>query len=215
MKIHTIVVNPLCVDCYIIHDEQTHEAAVIDPGMFTARECNDMQTYILDNQLQVRHILLTHAHFDHAMSCRWAAEHLADSSLPVSLHSDDVPLLQCMSEQTRIFLHRELPCAVPASITTLYDSATVSIGNTTLHVIHTPGHTPGGVCYHEPSSGTLFSGDTLFQGSIGRTDLDGGDYATLVGSLNKLSHLPDATVVLPGHGPSTTIGDEHRYNPYF
>ena len=213
MKIQTITVNPLEVNCYIVSDEQTNEAAIIDPGMFFDQERQAIASYIAANELHVSHILLTHGHFDHAMSAQWCAEKFGN--LKPCLHADDSSLMAKINDQMLMFMHRALAASAPVATTPIADGDTIQIGAVALRVIHTPGHTLGGVCYHCEEEGVLFSGDSLFYGSVGRTDLEGGDSATLTQSLRqRVMTLPEHTTVLPGHGPRTTIANELRYNPY-
>ncbi len=203
MKHLCLSVGMLQTNCYLVWDEQGI-GAVIDPG--------DNATAILkaaqENGITVKAVLLTHVHFDHFMAAQTVL-HRTEAALYVPA-ADCAALSDPSLNLTALV---GTPYVLPTTPTkTLSDSDTVTVGNLTFTVYHTPGHTAGSSCYHIED--TLFAGDTLFYGSIGRTDLPGGDSATLICSLQQLAKLPDNTVVLPGHGESTTIGREKQQNPY-
>jgi glyoxylase-like metal-dependent hydrolase (beta-lactamase superfamily II) len=199
MKKTTIQVGSFEVNCTILSWED--KAWIVDPGA----EATRIAALVVKAGLTPEAILLTHAHFDHIgaipeLQARWR-------DLPVYLHPADEMVL---THKLNNFPPEYMPIAKPANIK---DVRTLS-GVHALEVIETPGHTPGGACYLFPDEKLLLSGDTLFAGSIGRTDLPGGDFATLKSSLLKLTALPDDTEVVPGHGFFTTIGAEKDSNPF-
>ncbi len=191
-------------NCYILGCEHTKEAAVIDPG----EDADRILMTLAESGLKVTYILNTHGHFDHVGANRRIKE---VTGAQLGIHPDDEPMLSELSSSARMFgLTSEN--SPPADIS-LADGQKLSFGKITLEVIHTPGHSMGGVCFY--TDGVLIVGDTLFAGSIGRTDLPGGHYDTLISSIkNKLLVFDDATVVYPGHGPQTTIGREKSTNPF-
>jgi glyoxylase-like metal-dependent hydrolase (beta-lactamase superfamily II) len=211
MKIKQIQNNPFQENTYVVWDEVSMEAAIVDCGALFPQEEAKIEAFVSDNNLKVKYILNTHLHLDHCFGNAWAAERYG--ILPMA-HKDDETLLARMGEQARMF-------GLPFEVKTeklggyLKDDDVLMLGENEIKVIHTPGHSRGGLCFYIPSAGWLISGDSLFEGSIGRTDLEGGSYATLIKSITeRLMTLPEETVVYPGHGPYTTIGDEKRMNPF-
>jgi hydroxyacylglutathione hydrolase len=204
MIIKNIVVGPLDVNCYILVCQDTKEAAIIDPGDNADKiiEAIDMEG------LNPRFIINTHAHFDHVGGVKTIQEHFKIDFL---LHKEDLFLIDNVSEQATAFGLSPIP--KPEVDKFVNNGDKISLGDKVINVIHTPGHSPGGVCYHIDNN--VFVGDTMFAGSIGRTDLPGGSYETLINSIKeRLFPLDDSTVVYPGHGPSTTIGNEREHNPF-
>ncbi len=202
MIIKKLAVGPLMANCFIIGCEKTREAVVIDPG--------DEEDRILDalEDMKVKFIINTHGHFDHVGGNKKLKE---ATGAPVLIHSLDAPMLNTLSSDAAIF-GLSIENSPPAD-QMLEDGDTISFGTVNLEVIHTPGHSPGGIALY--ADGNLFAGDTLFAGSIGRSDLPGGDYNTLISSIkNKLYGLDDDIIVFPGHGPETTIGHEKKNNPF-
>lgn len=191
-------------NCFILGCEDTREAVVIDPG----DDADQILMILAREKLTVKYLINTHGHFDHVGANRRMKE---VTGAKLAIHPDDVPMLSELSRSAASFgLSAENS---PEPDLLLHDKDTVRFGNITLTVIHTPGHSRGGIALYTP--GHLFAGDTLFAGSIGRTDLPGGDYDTLIASIKqKLLVLPDDTVVYTGHGPETTIADEKRMNPF-
>lgn len=192
MHIETLVVGYLEANCYFLVCPATSEAVVIDPG----GDADLINARIAENGWQVKYIINTHGHSDHTAGN--AAVRAATGAL-VLLHAADTS--------------RQSPADQETPDRTLADGESINWGHLSLRVIHTPGHTPGGICLL--AGDKLFAGDTLFAGSVGRSDFPGGSHRDLISSIkSKLLVLPEATEVYPGHGPSTTIGDEKRYNPF-
>ena len=211
MNIKSFPVNPLSENCYVVSDD-TREAVIIDCGAYYDDEKAMIAKYIRDNDLKPVAHLLTHAHFDHF----WGADYIAELyGLPPRCPQPDRPLYDDVDEQVRSILHYSIRCANPPAGEDITPESVITFGSHRLTVIPCPGHTPGGVCYYCEEEKVLFSGDSLFQNSIGRTDFPGGDLWTLIDSLKALiKTLPPDTVVYPGHGLKTTIAAEHRNNPY-
>ena len=203
--------NMLAENCYVVSDE-SHEAVIIDCGVMYQEEGTAITQYIRNNGLHPVHLLCTHGHFDHCMGNGLIYHELG---LKPEAHTGDQFLMETMQQQTTDILGVALPMEVPPVGRYLTDKDAITFGSHTLRILHTPGHTPGGVTYYCKEEGIAFSGDTLFRMSIGRTDFDGGSYEQIVHSLREvLAALPSDTKVYPGHGPETTIADEIRYNPY-
>ena len=193
LKVHAMALGDYQTNCYIIHDETSKSCCIIDPGYDA--------DFILDKLsalgLTLEAILLTHGHFDHVGAVRELA---AETSCDVYIHPEDLSMPPMMT-------------AGPLYYTKTYaEGAQLKLAGLEISVLHTPGHTPGSVCLLVEN--TIFSGDTLFQGSCGRTDLPGGNWATIVNSLHRLAALEGNFWVFPGHGGSTTLRDEKKYNPY-
>ena len=213
VQVRSFTVGPFPENTYVIHS--AGEAAVIDPGTASDEERDRVHGYIERNGLTVRHLLLTHGHLDHILGCSQFASRYASGAEGGgwALHPADLPLLQNARVQGEMFGIRVTE--PPAPTRTLAHGDQIALGDTTLEVRHAPGHSPGSVVFYDAASGQVIGGDVLFQGSIGRTDLWGGDTATLLASIREhLLTLPDETVVYSGHGPSTTVGAERRTNPF-
>ena len=210
MRVFTAAAPPFMKNGFVIAGDASPDAVLLDPG----DEVEDLLATIAAEDLQVSHILLTHAHVDHVTGVGRAKAALG---APVWLHRADLPLYEGAVEQGRLFGLRVDP---PPPIDHFYaPGVPLRFGSLVVDVHHTPGHCPGGVCLAVGPAATggreLFVGDTLFAGSIGRTDLPGGDYATLLRSIRTvLFAFPDDAIVHAGHGPDTTIGLERRTNPF-
>ena len=211
MKIAKFEFSLFGINTYVVWDPDTLDCAIVDPGMIDAEEENALVDFIKRENLNVTHIINTHLHVDHAIGDKFAVDTF---KAPVYGHKDDEFLGQRLKQQAEDFHLREKVDAV--SITSyLNDGDIVKIGNGELKVIHVPGHSPGGIALYDAADHFLISGDSLFQGSIGRADLPGGNMNQLINAVKtKLITLPPETVVYPGHGPATTIAAEKRYNPY-
>jgi glyoxylase-like metal-dependent hydrolase (beta-lactamase superfamily II) len=205
MIIDSLEVGPIMANCYIVGCEETKSAAVIDPG----GDSGDILRQLTKLGLTVAYLINTHGHFDHVGANN---KMKAATGAPLLIHAGDAPMLSHLNSAAAAFgLSSENS---PAPDQTVSDGDVISFGNIQLKVFHTPGHSPGGIALYTP--GFVFVGDTLFAMSIGRTDLPGGDYETLINSVRKkLFTLPDDTRVFCGHGPETTIGREKRFNPFF
>ncbi|MGH9517271.1 MAG: MBL fold metallo-hydrolase [Terriglobales bacterium] len=205
--IHEILpVGPLRCNCSIIGDEASHEAMVIDPG----DDIFDVLAILEKHKLKVKQIVITHAHIDHvggAMKLR------AATGAPILLNQNDSALLKMLDMQAD-WIGMQSPGKVEIDHSP-DEQDTVTVGSLTASVMHTPGHTEGSICLYFPSEKKLIAGDTLFAGSIGRTDLPGGSFDKIMRSLHdKVLALPDETAVVPGHGPLTSIGAEREVNPF-
>jgi glyoxylase-like metal-dependent hydrolase (beta-lactamase superfamily II) len=209
MILEVRAVAPFYKNGFVVACERTREAVIIDPG----DEVDELIGVVRDYDVDVRHILLTHAHIDHITGVA-AAKDAYDA--PVYLHRDDLFLYEGAVQQGAMFGFR---VRQPPPIDVYYDGSPIEFGDYGVQVHHTPGHCPGGVCLQvgkkDERGAHLFVGDTLFAGSIGRTDLPGGDHSVLMRSITRvLFSLGDASIVHPGHGPDTTIERERTTNPF-
>ncbi|QTA79504.1 Beta-lactamase domain-containing protein [Desulfonema limicola] len=205
MIIKNLEVGPIMANCYILGCEETKEAVVIDPG----DDADQILMALAESGLTVKYIINTHGHFDHVGANK---KMKSATGAPILIHEGDAPMLSRLSTDATMFgLSAENS---PGPDQEISDGDIISFGNFKLKVLHTPGHSPGGVALY--TEGCVFVGDTLFSGSIGRTDLPGGNYEKLISSVkNKLFTLAEDTKVYCGHGPATTIGREKAYNPFF
>jgi len=206
MILDTFPVGPLHCNCTILGDEVTHEAVVVDPGDNIPEILSRLQKH----GLTLRQIIVTHAHIDHVGG---AALLRKSTGAPVLMNQQDLGLLSMMEMQAG-WLGVPTPQVAPPDASA-EDGLTIGLATLPAQVLHTPGHTPGSICLLFPDHHLLLAGDTLFAGSIGRTDLPGGDGQQILRSLReRLLVLPDSTHVVPGHGPETTIGEERQSNPF-
>lgn len=203
MIIEKFVIGDFNVNCYVVVSEKTNEAVIIDPGYI----CDELDSYINDKNLCVKYIIFTHGHFDHISGLSHYKERYG-ASVAISLY--DAP---CLTDENANFTYPSPYTFVPVKPDMLLeDNDEISVGDMNFRFIQTPGHTKGGLCIL--CDNVLFSGDTLFYHSIGRTDFSGGDYSLLKASIKKLYRLPDSVLVYPGHGCQTSIGEEKYANPY-
>jgi len=202
-KIHTIVVGDLRTNCYIL--QSNNAAIIIDPGAEPER----IVRFIQDIKVKPSQIIVTHTHFDHVLGVDVVRAKL---DIPFLIHHDDLSMLESMQSRVHQFMGFEVP-PPPRVDSYLKDRDVLTVGDETVQVLHTPGHSPGSISIS--GRGYVFTGDALFNQSIGRTDLPGGDLKTLIHSIrDRLFKLKDETIVYPGHGPETTIGDEKLANPF-
>lgn len=210
MTIKHFVFNPFMENTYLIYDH-TGEAAIIDAGCNSVHEYATLSNYITEQKLTLKYVLNTHLHLDHQFGNAYLFETYGIAPMA---HRADAPFIETIPAQAAMYglpLERQ-PIAVTHF---LQHGDEICVGQIKLQVLHTPGHSKGGVCFYCKSEQTVFAGDTLFKGSIGRTDLPGGDYDELIRSIQRqLLTLPDETRLFCGHGESTTIGQERAMNPF-
>ncbi len=209
IQFKTFYVNDLRECCYVLYDN-TKECVIIDPGLQTQNEQQRLVKFIEENNLKPVKLLCTHGHFDHIMGNAFVTRKW---NIPTYIHPEDKGQLERAQQYCQMFGYTiEQP---PLDTIDVNDSDIVTFGESELKVLHTPGHTRGGVCYYSEPDKLIFTGDTLFAGSIGRTDLPGGDYDALMESLlTKVVKTDPYSKVLPGHGPETTITVEMQTNPF-
>ena len=206
MNIEVLVVGPIETNCYIVSDPDTKEAVIIDAG----DDADLILRYIENHGLKVKYLLNTHGHFDHMQ----ANDAVRDKTgAPLGIHADDVELLLHPEKVSGGMFMQVKSCREPEKI--LHNGDILFFGACQLQVIYTPGHSRGGCCFYAAKEKVCFTGDTLFRGSVGRTDLYGGNMANLRKSVNeRLAVLPDDVTIYPGHGPESDMAFERRANPY-
>lgn len=210
MILEHLIVGMLQTNCYLLGDEQNGIAVVIDPGA----EGRRIGARIRELGLDLKAILITHAHYDHTMAA-WTLKQECGGRIYLN-PEDQSLLLQVIFGLAARFRPEIRPVSPDQVDAALKEGDLLEFGSIRIHVLATPGHTPGHVSFSLPAEGMVFSGDTIFAGSIGRTDFPGGSYPQLIDSVrSKLFPLPQDTIIHPGHGPSTTVGREQRYNPFF
>jgi glyoxylase-like metal-dependent hydrolase (beta-lactamase superfamily II) len=203
--------NPFGMNCYILWSAPCGECIVIDPGMMLDSEREMISSFIDGNKLTVKHILLTHCHIDHACGAKWLAQRYG---VEIEAGADEAVIAQSMPLQAQRFgLKID---STPLSIdNTLAEGDIITLAGEDIKVLETPGHSPGSLSFYIPDSEVVVTGDVIFQSSIGRTDLPGGSFSQLIDVIKtKILTLPADTVIAPGHGDTTTVGDEKIYNPY-
>jgi hydroxyacylglutathione hydrolase len=210
LQIHTFPNNPFEENTYIVYQENG-DCAIIDAGMDTAVEQNVVVNFIKQHGLKPVMLLTTHCHIDHVLGNKFIFEQYG---LIPQFHEGELPVLtDAPSRAAEFGLRYEVS---PISDTFLPETGTIKLGTSELELIFAPGHSPAHLCFYARKENFLVGGDVLFRGSIGRTDLPGGDFKTLINNIEqKLFTLPDDCVVYPGHGPETTIGFEKAHNPFF
>jgi len=205
MEIRHLAVGPLQVNCYILGCPESRDALIIDPG----EDARQLLGLLREEGWNLRLIVNTHGHFDHIGGNRTLVE---ETSAELAIHRSDLSLMMNAARHASIYGLKTQSSPEPTRF--LEHGERIRLGSLALEVIHTPGHTPGGICLYE-KSGHLFAGDSLFAGSVGRTDLPGGDHDLLVTNIRtRLLSLPPETLVYPGHGPETSVGREKIHNPF-
>lgn len=197
-------------NCYLLWDE-TNECVIIDCGAFYDVERQEIVNFIKDENLSPKHLLCTHGHIDHHFGINTIHEAFG---LSPEISQKDADLMASLPEQAMTLLQMNIDYAFPKVEHYLESKERIKFGSHELQVIETPGHTRGGVTFYCAEENIAFTGDTLFKGSVGRTDLPGGNMFQLISSLRELSQLPDNTIIHSGHGPQTTLGFELAHNPY-
>lgn len=214
LSVETFCVNDFAENTYLLTD--SGEAVLVDCGCFRQSEWQQVSRTLERSGCHLKALWQTHLHFDHVLGVPFPLD-LFD--VPILASPADEPLLQAMEAQIALFLGPQAVAAFDLSFTQsplhpIGEGDSLQVGDTHFQVLATPGHTPGGLSFYAPGEQLLLTGDTLFAGSVGRTDLPGGDWNILFDSLRKMCLLPPQTTVLPGHGPASTLGEELRLNPY-
>ncbi len=210
IKIETFIFNPFSENTYIVFDEESKESCIIDPGCYEYFEKQELNEYILKNKLNIKYLFNTHCHIDHVLG-----NNFIKSTFNPEFYfpHGDLFLFDLLEMQASSFNIKLEPVIKPEKF--FSEDLELSIGKIKLHFIHTPGHSPGEYCIYVPQENICFTGDVLFNESIGRTDLWQGSYTDLnVSILSKLYNLPNETIIFPGHGNTSTIQHEKKYNPF-
>ena len=211
MRISRFTMNPFGMNCYILWSAPGGECIVIDPGMMQQSEKDMITSFIDGNNLTLKHLLLTHCHIDHACAARWLSNRYGvkiEGGAKEAIIAEQMP-----SQAARFGLKIDSSPLVIDKI--LDDGDVINFAGEKIKVLETPGHSPGSLSFYCPDSSVIFTGDVVFKSSIGRTDLTGGSFSVLIDSIKtKIMTLPHDTVIAPGHGDTTTVGDEMVYNPY-
>ncbi|MFD1873438.1 MBL fold metallo-hydrolase [Hymenobacter bucti] len=211
LRIVSFTFNGFAENTYLLIDEATRATAIVDPGAYSRAEQDTLRDYVAEHDLDVQYLLNTHAHIDHVLGNAFVLN--TYPGIPFLLHALDLPTLRAVPTYAGPYGFAAYEPAEPTG--ELAAGQVIKLGESELSVRFAPGHAPGHVVFYDAAGGQLVGGDVLFKSSIGRTDLPGGDHNTLLKSIKEeLLTLPDATVVHPGHGPSTTIGAERRSNPF-
>ena len=209
MTVKSFTFNPYQENTYIVYDE-TGQCLIIDPGMYSGDEQNTIARFISAEKLVAVQLLNTHCHIDHVLGNKWVYD---TYGLLPQFHKGELPVLSAVPAYAPQMGFRYEVSPLPATF--LPETGNISFGLSELELIFAPGHSPAHLCYYSSNDNFLIGGDVLFYESIGRTDLPGGDFDTLINSIrNNIFVLPDDCIVYPGHGPSTTIGHEKQYNPF-
>ncbi|MFD3003394.1 MBL fold metallo-hydrolase [Pontibacter toksunensis] len=209
MKVTCLTFNPFQENTYVLHDD-TKECVVIDPGCYEKQEREELKNYIEENGLKVVRLLNTHCHIDHILGNKFVAD---TYKVGLEIHREDEQTLRAVPTYAPSYGFQMYEEVLPSAY--LKEGDVVTFGNTELQVLFTPGHAPGHVVFYNGPEKICIGGDVLFQNSIGRTDLPGGNFDILITSIkSKLFAMPDDVTVYPGHGPETTIGHERNKNPF-
>lgn len=210
MKVKTFTVNPFSMNCYIYYDENSKEGVIIDPGAYTDEEKNAITDFILTEGIDIKLILNTHGHIDHIIGNDWAKRTF---NVPILMHKDDLPIVKKAVVQGEMY--GVIFPQPPDPDKFIDESDEIKFADSVFKIIHTPGHSPGSVCFIDEKEKIIFGGDCVFKNSIGRTDLWMGDIDVLLDSINnKIFKYSDEHKIYAGHMESTTIGDEKKYNPF-
>ncbi|MEO8447722.1 MAG: MBL fold metallo-hydrolase [bacterium] len=211
MKIIQLPVNPFAMNCYIYYDEISKEGVIIDPAVYSDEEKNDLKNLIEENKISIKYILNTHGHLDHILGNKFAKDYF---NVPVMMHKDDLFLLENSKAQAELFgINLEKP--PPADIF-IDENSVIDLPSFKFKIIHTPGHSPGSVCFIDESNKNVFCGDLIFKNSVGRSDLQGGDHNVLISSIknNLFKNTEDDYDLFPGHMETTNVGVEKKLNPF-
>jgi hydroxyacylglutathione hydrolase len=210
MKIKSFAFNPFQENTYVVYDE-TKECIIIDPGCYTEKERTELRRFITSEKLKPVKLINTHCHIDHVLGNKFASELW---NLELYMHKEDLPLLKNAGNIGKMYGFEDYEGS-PYPKHFLAQDDTLTFGESSFKVLFTPGHAPGHICLYSKENNLLIAGDVLFQGSIGRTDLPGGDHSTLINSIiTQLFPLSNETQVFCGHGPSTNLGYEKEHNPF-
>lgn len=209
LQIKVFTFNPFYENTYILYDE-TGKAVIVDPGCYEREEKEELLDFISSEKLQVTQLVNTHCHIDHVLGNEFVK---TTFKVPLSIHQKEVPVLKSVQVYAPSYGFARYQASEPDQF--LDPGKVLQVGYEQLKILYVPGHSPGHVVFYHTESKTCIAGDTLFQGSIGRTDLPGGDHGTLLHAIKSvLFTLPEDTIVFPGHGPETSIGAEKEYNPF-
>lgn len=208
--VHTFTFNPFSENTFVLYDE-SGDCMIVDPGCYTTVEREELRSFIEQERLRPVRLVNTHCHLDHVFGNRWVSE---TWGLSLEIHRGELPLLQRLVDTARIY---GVPGVEASPLPSRYiePGEEICFGNTRLRVLFTPGHSPASICFYNELEEYVIAGDVLFLEGIGRTDLPGGDFDTLISSIRQqLFVLPETTLVYPGHGPATTIRHEMEFNPF-
>ena len=209
VNIKAFTFNPFQENSYVVYDD-TKEGIIIDPGCYERHEKEELKDFILSENISVKLLLNTHCHVDHVLGNKFVKEFF---KVPFQMHALDEPVLRSVKAYAPVYGFAQYEETEPDSF--INETNTIKFGNTELSILFVPGHAPGHIAFYSGENNFCIAGDVLFHRSIGRYDLPGGDFNTLINSIHtKLFTLPDNTVIYPGHGPTTTIGEEKKLNPF-
>lgn len=212
IKVKKFTFNPFDENTYVLWDEESKETLIIDPGCSDSYEERELVDFISSNNLSVKYLINTHCHIDHIFGCRFVKEKF---EVPYYAPEKDIPLIKYVDKQAESVGLEEIKIKPPLPDHFITEDLKIKLGNTEPIFLFTPGHSPGEYCIYFPEDKFCITGDVLFQNSVGRADLWGGDYSILLKSVeDKLLVLPDETIIYPGHGEKSTIGEEKKYNPF-